>query len=140
MSASAAAAGAASRSYIFEYDAITETMNRYSEGVRTGNSGVMKPAFHENATFYGYYEGKLLAGPIQILFDWVDANGPSPDLEARIVNISIHETIATVRIELENLRGKLAGEAGATLSDLFQLIRIDGEWKISQKSFHWHGA
>jgi hypothetical protein len=64
-------------SYVSEYDAILEVMNRYNESVRTGSSSVMKPAFHESCTFYGY-NGSLLAGPIQLLFDWVDGNGPRP--------------------------------------------------------------
>jgi hypothetical protein len=37
---------------------------------------MMKPAFHENAIVFGFYEGKLLAGSSRILFDWVDGNGP----------------------------------------------------------------
>ena len=131
---------ATTASYIQDYDAITELMNLYNEGVRIGSSAVMKPGFHQAATFYGYYDGTLLAGPIQTLFDWVDGNGPSSEMRVRIASIDIHETIAVVRLELENLQGKLAGEEGAHLSDLFQAIKIDGEWKLSQKSFHWHTA
>ena len=131
---------ATTASYIQDYDAITELMNLYNEGVRTGSSAIMKPGFHQAATFYGYYEGTLLGGPIQMLFDWVDSNGPSSEMRVRIASIDIHETIAVVRLELENLQGKLAGEEGAHLSDLFQAIKIDGEWKLSQKSFHWHTA
>jgi hypothetical protein len=39
---------------------------------------------------------------------------------------------------LENVTGKLAGAHGTKLSDLFQLINVDGAWVISQKSFHQH--
>ena len=130
--------GTASQSDVQDYDAIVEVMNRYNEGVRTGSSAMMKPAFHEAATVFGYIEGKLLAGSIQMLFDWVDGNGPSHDLQSRIVSVAVHQTIAVVRVELENLNGKLAGDSGARLSDLFQFIKIDGAWKISQKSFHWY--
>lgn len=141
MNASATAVrSAATGSYTSEFDAITQVMNLYNEGVRTGSSAAMKPAFHESATFYGYYRGQLLAGSIQMLFDWVDGNGPATGTRLRIANVDIRGTIANVRIEIENLTGKLAGDPGATLSDLFQLIKIDGEWKISQKSFHWHTA
>jgi Putative lumazine-binding len=54
------------------------------------------------------------------------------------VSVDVYQTIAVVRVELENLSGKLAGDSGARLSDLFQFIKIDGTWKISQKSFHWY--
>jgi len=127
-------------SYIREYDVITEVINRYTEGVRTGESSIMKSVFHENATFFGFYEGKLLAGSIQILFDWVDGNGPVPEMQVRMAGVDILETIAVVRLEMENVTGKLAGQSGARLSDLFQLIKADGKWNISQKSFHWHIA
>jgi hypothetical protein len=107
-------------SYIRDYDAILRVMDRYTEGVRSGDSSGMKPAFHENATFYGYYRGQLLAGPIQMLFDWVDGNGLTENLQSRVVSVDIHGSIAVVRMELDNLTGELAGEAGARLSDLFQ--------------------
>jgi hypothetical protein len=127
-----------SSSYTTEYDAITTVMNTYIEAVRTGKSEVMRVSFHPAATFFGYYRGELIAGPCQMLFDWVDGNGPAADVKIRLVNIDIHESIAVVRVEMENLTGKLSVPEGATLSDLFQLIKIDGEWEISQKSFHWH--
>jgi Putative lumazine-binding len=55
----------------------------------------------------------------------------------RLPSIDILDTIAVVRLEMENVSGKLAG-LGSSVSDLFQLIKIDGKWLISQKSFHWH--
>jgi hypothetical protein len=39
---------------------------------------------------------------------------------------------------MENMTGKLSGTSGAKLTDLFQLIKVEGRWPISQKSFHWH--
>src|SRR4030095_12288930 len=100
----------------------------------------MKPSFHDKCTFYGYFDGQLLAGPIQMLFDWVDGNGPSRNLDARFASVDILDTIASVRLEVENVTGKIAGEPGSRISDLFQLIKSEGRWLISQKSFHWHAA
>jgi putative lumazine-binding protein len=122
--------------YVRDHDAIVEAMNRYTEGVRTGNSAAMKPSFHELCTFYGYFDGQLLVGPIQMLFDWVDGNGPSRNLDARFASVDILDTIASVRLEVENVTGTSAGELGSRFSDLFQLIKIEGRWLISQKSFH----
>ena len=127
-----------SHTYVSDYDAIVETMNRYNDGVRTGASTLMKPSFHDKCTFYGYFDGQLLAGPIQMLFDWVDGNGPSAAMQVRFASIDVLNTIAVVRLEMENVTGKLAGEHGSTVSDLFQLINVEGTWVISQKSFHWH--
>jgi len=98
----------------------------------------MKPVFHQSCTFYGYNQGTLLAGPIQMLFDWVDSNGPASGIQTRIASVDIRDSIASVRIEIEGMVGKLTGSSPARLTDLFQLIRIDGKWMISQKSFHWY--
>jgi len=139
MSQSATAVTASNRSsHVSDYDAIIATMNRYVEGVQTGSKSVMQPAFHQACTFFGYYQGGLLAGPIQMLFDWVEGNGPSTGIQVRIASVDIRESIASVRMEVENMTGKLTGNSPARLTDLFQLIRIDGNWMISQKSFHWY--
>jgi hypothetical protein len=127
-----------SASYVSDYDAIVETMNRYNDAVRSGVSAGMKPSFHDKCTFYGYFDGQLLAGPIQLLFDWVDGNGPCAAMQIRFASIDVHDTIAVVRLEMENVTGKLAGAQAVTLTDLFQLIKVDGTWVISQKSFHQH--
>ena len=127
-----------SSSYVSDYNAIVKTINRYNDGVRTGVSASMKPSFHDKCTFYGYFDGQLLAGPIQMLFDWVDGNGPSAGMQVRFASIDVLNTIAVVRLEMENVTGKLAGERASKVSDLFQLINVEGAWVISQKSFHWH--
>lgn len=123
-----------------DYDAIAAAIGLYNEGLKAGQSSLMKPAFHPGSTFFGYFNGQLLAGSTQLLFDWVDGNGPANAFRVRIASIDIYQTIAVVRVEMENLTGKLTGNGGATLSDLFQFIEVDGQWLISQKSFHWHTA
>ena len=91
----------------------------------------MQPAFHQDATIFGYAEGDLFAGPIQLLFDYVDDDDPATGLQARIVSIDIVDTIAAVRLELENWNGH-------RYTDLFTLLKVDGEWKIMNKVFHQH--
>jgi len=45
--------------------------------------------------------------------------------------IDIVETVATVRLELENWNGR-------RFTDMFTLLKVDGEWKIMNKVFHLH--
>ena len=123
--------------YLTEYDAIVTTLEHYINGLRAGNSELMRPSFHSDALLVGYVSGTLLFGPIQQLFDWVDANGSAPDIEPSFASIEIIESIAVVRLEIKQLSGKLAG-SGVHMSDLFSLIKIEEGWKISQKEFHWH--
>ena len=91
----------------------------------------MKGAFHNDATIFGYIGTDLFAGPIQRLFAWNDENGPATGLKAQIASIDITGTVATLRLELDNWTGH-------RFTDLFTLLKVDGEWKIMNKVFHLH--
>jgi len=114
-----------------EYDAVTKTVQHYIDGAKSGRGADMAPAFHKDATIFGYAGGDLFAGPIQQLFDWNDQNGPAAGLQARIASVDIIDTIASVRLELDNWTGH-------RFTDLFTLLKVDGEWKIISKVFHLH--
>ncbi len=116
---------------VSEHDAIAKTVQHYIDGAKSGSGDDMKPAFHKDATIFGYAGAGLFAGPIQQLFDWNDENGPATELEARIASIDIVDTVATVRLELNNL-------SGHRYTDMFTLLKVDGEWKIMSKVFHLH--
>ena len=114
-----------------EYGAIAEAIQPYIDGAKSGKGDDMKPAFHEDATIFGYAGDDLFAGPIQQLFAWNDENGPATGLQARIASIDLIGTIATVRLELD-------GWTDHRYTDLFTLLKVDGEWKIMNKVFHLH--
>ena len=114
-----------------EYDAIEKIIQPYIDGARSGKGEDMKPAFHQDATIFGYAGPDLFAGPIQLLFDWNDENGQATGLKARIASIDLIDTVATVRLELDNW-------TGSRFTDLFTLLKVDGEWKIMNKVFHLH--
>ncbi len=114
-----------------QHDAIAKTLQHYIDGTKSGKGDDMKPAFHKDATIFGYAGGDLFGGPIQQLFDWSDENGPAADLQARVASIDLAGTVAVVRLELTNLKG-------ARYTDMFTLLKVDGEWKIMSKVFHLH--
>ncbi len=114
-----------------QHDAIAKTLQHYIDGARSGKGDDMKPAFHKNATIFGYAGAELFGGPIQQLFDWSDENGPAAELQTQITSIDLAKTVATVRLELTNLNG-------ARYTDMFTLLKFDGEWKIMSKVFHLH--
>jgi hypothetical protein len=116
---------------VSEYDVIAKAVQPYIDGAKSGKGDDMKPAFHEDATIFGYVGDDLFAGPIQQLFAWNDGNGPAKGLQARIASIDLVDTVATVRLELDNW-------TGARYTDLFTLLKVDGEWKIMNKVFHLH--
>ncbi len=116
---------------VSEYDEIAKTVQHYIDGAKSGRGADMKPAFHKDATVFGYVGANLFAGPIQQLFDWNDENGPATGLQARIASIDLIGTVATVRLELDNW-------TSYRFTDLFTLLKVDGEWKIMNKVFHLH--
>jgi hypothetical protein len=91
----------------------------------------MQSAFHPDATIFGFSDGEIFAGPIQKLFDAVSDETPASALQARLVSIDIVDTIAAVRVELENWNGY-------RYTDFFTLLKAGGEWKILNKAFHQH--
>ena len=114
-----------------EQGIITKVIQHYIDGARSGKGDDMRPAFHPDATIFGYVGPDLFAGPIENLFAWNDDNGPATELKDRIASIDVIETVATVRLELENW-------TGIRFTDLFTLLKVDGDWKIMNKVFHAH--
>lgn len=111
---------------------IRRLIQHYIDGAKSGKGSDMQPAFHEDATIYGYVGSDLFAGPIQGLYDWNDANGPAKDLVSSIVSLDIVGTVASVRLESDNWTGH-------RFTDFFNVLKIDGQWKIMNKIFHLHG-
>lgn len=114
-----------------EKAAVERVMNIYFNGARSGQSQDLNSAFHKDSTIYGYVGLELFGGPISDFYAWHDNNGAAADLSAEIVNIDIEGTIATVRVELNNWTAH-------RFTDMFTLLKTDGEWKIISKVFYLH--
>ncbi len=112
--------------------AITTLMQRYIDGGVSGRVEDERPLFAENATIVGHLGPDFISGPIQIFFDWLEENGGSANLTHEVVSIDVADTIATARIECYDWLGH-------RFTDMFTLLKTDGEWKIISKVFHLHG-
>jgi hypothetical protein len=121
----------ATSSYVNDVDEITRAMQAYIEGARTGKGAAMKPSFHEDATVFGYVGPDLFAGPIQGLYDWNDGNGPATGIQSRFTSIDVVGTAASVRLDTDNWTGH-------RFTDFFNLLKIDGQWKVLSKVFYLH--
>ncbi len=110
---------------------IKDTIQHYINGAISGNGEEMKATFHESAAVHGYIGGDLFSAPVQALFDWNTENGAASELKAEITHIDIVGTVATARLELDNWTGN-------KFTDLFALLKMDGEWKVMCKVFHTH--
>ena len=121
----------ATSSYVNEIDEITKVMQAYIDGARTGKGAAMKPAFHDDATIFGYVGPDLFGGPIQGLYDWNDQNGPATGIQSRFTSIDVVGTAANVRLDTDNWTGH-------RFTDFFNLVKIDSQWKVVSKVFYLH--
>ncbi|KAJ5396228.1 uncharacterized protein N7487_010531 [Penicillium crustosum] len=116
-----------------EFDAVIQTANKYTEGLRSGSSETVAQAFHKDAVMYGFInppKPDMLAGPIGNLFAFIRDNGSAPNIKTRNDVLAITQTTAVVRIDME-------GDAsGADYTDFLTLIKIDGQWQVIAKVFH----
>jgi len=122
-------------SRLTDYEGVIGAMQGYIDGVLAGRSDLMRPNFHPAASFFGHYDGTMLAGSAQALFDWVDQNGPTPNTRTQFGQIDVRETIALVRLEMEGVSGTLSLGGNARLTDFFTLLKTDDRWLITHKTF-----
>ena len=120
------AAGAFAMDLTSEMSEIVKTVEYYIDGGRKGSGDTMKKAFHPAATIYSKNGG----GPIQLLFDMVEGK-PAKDIPYTISAVDIKEDIAMVRIEIDSWLGN-------KYTDMFTMIKTDGEWKIISKVSYTH--
>jgi len=119
-----------------DHAAIKEIVELYIAGGKSGNPEVMSDAFHKDATIYGWIYSKTeesienieVAGPIQLLYDFVNEIGPADQLKADFVRIDIVGTSANVKLELYNWKG-------IRFTDTLNLIKKDNRWRIVNKIF-----
>ena len=121
--------------YVQDYQAISEVLNKYIEGCKQAKSSIMKSAFSPQATMYSVGpDGKLTGGAIPILFEGVDKDfRPSPDATAAITRIEIVGTAASARIDANDM-------SGISFTDFFHLLKVGGQWTVISKIFQTHAA
>ena len=116
---------------LIEYKNIVMPIEQYARGAIEGNSTIMKLGFHASAQIHGYLDGSLLADPIQVLYDYVDCHSPASNLQYVISSVDWEENAASARVEIVNWHDH-------TYTDLFTLLKIEEQWKITGKIFVQH--
>ncbi|MQB07293.1 nuclear transport factor 2 family protein [Agrobacterium tumefaciens] len=120
--------------YIDDYAAITEVLNKYNEGGKQANSAIMKPAFATQATIFGVENGKLSGGAIDGLYKTIDtAFRPSPDARAAVAYIDVVGTAASARVDTNDI-------SGFCFTDYFNLLKVDGKWTVVSKIYNTNDA
>lgn len=114
------------------YFEVQATLNKYIEGVRTGDLQLLRSAFAANAGLHGYIMGHCVNGSLDVFFNDV-ATKPSPmksgePFRAAIVSIEVNGSIA---------RGTVIEQCyfGLNFKDHFHLLKTDQGWVIVDKIF-----
>ncbi len=124
-----------SGSSVEEYDAIRDVVQTCLDGEAKGDATKLQEVFHKDAWMFGELAGTRYDVPIQTLFDMV-AEGPADtgNYQSRIVSITHLGDVATVIAMEEGYWGTVS------FVDFFALCRINGTWKIVNKTFAHTGG
>ena len=110
---------------------ITRVVNLYAEGVRDGDAAKLREAFHPQAWMFGSVAGTRYDEPIGELIAMVDGHSVDVDgsFQARVVSVEQVGDAAFAVLEEQGCWGTVS------FTDFFTLARIDGAWKIVNKTF-----
>ncbi|MCB1792694.1 MAG: nuclear transport factor 2 family protein [Gammaproteobacteria bacterium] len=117
-----------------EYGAVAALLDRYYEGLYYGNTELLRQVFHPAATYATAAGGELLR---------LDLDGYLPVVAKRESPASLGERygfelesilFAGPTVALAKMRSTMLGKR---FVDLLSLLKVDGEWRILAKVFHY---
>jgi hypothetical protein len=122
--------GAARESLVDDYDAICNVVQMCLDGEATGDVAKLQEAFHQDARMFGDLAGTRYDVPIQKLFDMA-AEDPADtgNYRSRILSVTQLGDVATATVAEEGYWGTVS------FVDFLSLCRIEGIWKIVNKTF-----
>jgi ketosteroid isomerase-like protein len=112
-----------------DYDEIVRVVQLYVDGFNDHDVAKFKEAFHEDAwIFFTDANGRLHKHLISDSFAaW--ATPPNPRITGRIVSVTQAGDVANVLLGFDSAKGP-----SHSWVDFHSLIRIDGVWKITNKT------
>jgi hypothetical protein len=112
-----------------DYDEIVRVVNLYTDAFGTGDVAKLEEAFHQDAwIFFTHPDGSLFKSRISDCFEeWTTP--PNDRITCRVVSVTQAGDIAGVLLGFDNI-----DEPSNSWVDLHNLIRVDGVWKITNKT------
>jgi hypothetical protein len=112
-----------------DYDEIVRVVQLYVDGFNESSVDKFKRAFHEDAwIFFTDAEGMLHKRLIREYFEaW--ATPPKPHITGRIISVTQAGDVANVLLGFDSAEGP-----ADSWVDFHSLIRLDGVWKITNKT------
>jgi hypothetical protein len=108
----------------------------YVDGVAKGDAAKLEQAFNEGAWMYGTIGGQRLDMPITDMIKLIVDKPADVDgtFEATVRSVEEEGDVAVVTLEEQGFWGTLS------FVDFFAVARIDGSWKIVNKTFAHTGG
>jgi len=121
---------------VAEREAIATAIQLYVDGASKGDPAKLEEAFHQEAWMFGAVSGQRYDMPITQMADMVSSQPLDSDgsFSARITDVEQDGDVARVRLEEDGCWG------GISFVDYFSLAKIDGAWKIVNKTFTHTGG
>ena len=112
-----------------DYDEIVRVVQLYIDGFNDNDVNKFKEAFHEDAwIFFINPDGSLYKNQISKEYEeW--AKPPSWDIVGRVISVTQVGDAANAQVSFDRAADKSAGWI-----DFHDLLRINGAWKITNKS------
>ncbi len=109
--------------------AVRQTLNYYLQGHATGNGDFQRKAFHPEAKLFWIRDGKFTQRTSEEFAAGFNGK-PAPDEAQRkrsieSVDITGNAAVAKIVLDYPSVR----------FTDYMSLLKIDGEWKIVNKTF-----
>ena len=108
---------------------IGETVNYYFEGMKKGKSEIIRKAFVPEASLWGTINGKFRIISLDNFLKGVDETGELNNFKFTFDILSVDGNIACVKFIENNV-------SGVNYNNFFNLVKIDGTWKIVAKLFN----
>lgn len=113
-----------------EAEAVKIPLENYIKAHVTGSGEFMRQAFHKDARIVAFRDGKLLNLSVEEFASRFSGKPADDETQRKrsyeILEISGSAAIARVDLDYPTVR----------FTDYMSLLKIDGEWKIINKSFH----
>jgi hypothetical protein len=115
---------------------VADTVQLYIDGVAKGETAKLEQAFHEDARMYGAVDGTRFDVPIAEMISMVGSQPADVDGSFRgsIRTVDEEGDAAVAVVDEDGFWGALS------FVDYFSLARIDGSWKIVNKTFAQTGG
>lgn len=119
------------------YAAVVDVLRRYYQGLYRCDVPLLRSVFHPEARYYTASGGDLLHLDMDAYFRIVAARTP-PERSGDAYGFQIDAIeFAGPVTALARMRSVMLGKA---FTDFLSLVRVDGEWRIVAKAFHYDAA